>query len=161
MTTPAMLSLGATYDIDENWSVSAEAQYTFWSSFDELRVASNGSPISVTQENWDDQIFLALGGEYRMDDKWTFRAGVAYDETPINDTFRTPRIPGGSRYWLAVGASYEVNEWFGIDAGYTHIFVEDTEVRLNGSESVPSPGPLTADYENGIDILSIQARFSF
>lgn len=161
LTTPDMLTLGVTYDIDAQWSVSAEAQYTFWSTFDELRVTSSGTPVSVTQEDWDDQIFLALGGEYRMDDKWTFRAGVAYDETPINDTFRTPRIPGGSRYWLAVGASYEVNEWFGIDAGYTHIFVEDTEVRLNGSESVPSPGPLTADYENGIDILSIQARFSF
>jgi len=160
-TSPDMVTLGMTYDIDEQWSVSAEAQYTFWSTFDELRVTTSGVPISVTQENWDDQIFLSVGGEYRMDEKWAFRAGIAYDETPIDDSFRTPRIPGGSRYWLAVGASYEVNEWFGIDAGYTHIFVEDTEVRLNGSESAPTAGPLSADYENGIDIFTVQARFSF
>ena len=96
-----------------------------------------------------------------MDDRWTFRAGVAYDETPIDATFRTPRIPGGSRYWLAVGASYEVNDWFGIDAGYAHLFVEDTRVDLDGTEGSDFIGSLSADYENGVDLLSIQARFSF
>jgi long-chain fatty acid transport protein len=160
-TSPDMISLGFTYDIDEQWSVSAEAQYTLWSTFDDLTVTSSGVTVSTTREDWDDQIFLALGGEYRFDDKWTFRGGVAFDETPIPDSTRTPRVPGGNRYWLAIGASYEVNEWFGIDAGYTHIFVEDTEVRLNGSESTPSAGPLTADYDNGIDIVTLQARFSF
>lgn len=160
-TSPDTISLGFTYDIDEQWSVSAEAQYTLWSTFDDLTVTSSGVTVSTTREDWDDQIFLALGGEYRLDEDWTLRAGVAFDETPIPDATRTPRVPGGSRYWIAIGASYEVNEWFGIDAGYTHIFVDDTEVRLNGSESSPFVGPLTADYDNGIDIVSLQARFSF
>ena len=158
LTTPAMLSLGMTYDIDEQFSVSAEAQYTFWSSFDELRVVNPTlGTVSLTEEDWDDQIFLSVGGEYRLDDKWTLRAGLAYDQTPIPDANRTPRIPGGDRYWVAVGASYEVNEWFGVDAGYSHIFVEDTEVRLTD----PALGDLSADYDNGIDLFSVQARISF
>ena len=160
-TTPDMISGGFTYDIDDQWSVSGEVQYTLWSDFDELVVVTPALGTNTTDEKWNDQFFVAIGGAYKLNDSWTFRAGVAFDESPIPDATRTPRVPGADRYWLAVGASYNVNEWFGIDAGYSHIFVDDSKVRLDGTGNDATRGGVSGDYENSIDLFALQARFSF
>lgn len=34
-----------------------------------------------------------LGLTYNHSEKWTFRAGIAYDETPVSNQYRTARIP--------------------------------------------------------------------
>ena len=60
-----------------------------------------------------------------MDDKLSLRGGVAYDETPVSDAYRTPRIPDGARTWIAVGGQYRAVRQSAIDFGYAHLFVED------------------------------------
>ena len=64
-----------------------------------------------------------MGGDYKVTDQWTMRAGVAYDQTPNNAT-RDPRIPTaiaasppGRRLSLPVDAGLS------IDAAYSRQFV--------------------------------------
>ncbi len=75
----------------------ADATWTGWDNFDELRVKFDSfvQPDSVVDENWDDVMRYSVGVDYRMNSAWTFRGGVAYDETPIPDAeHRTPTHPG-------------------------------------------------------------------
>jgi long-chain fatty acid transport protein len=94
-------------------------------------------------------------------DKLVLRGGLAYDQSPVSDKFRTARLPDEDRYWVAIGGTYAVTDTISIDAGYTHIFVRDASIN-EGFDAVPGPGALPGtvrgDYEEGIDIFGVQVN---
>ena len=58
--------------------------------------------------------------------------------------------------------SWQPTAWLGLDAGYTHIFVEDSEVDLGAlDDGNEARGNLTASYDNAIDIVTVGARLRF
>ncbi len=162
LTLPDIVTIGAYHDYSESFAVMAEIGWTNWSTFDEIRVKdAAGTPFSITPENWDDSWWVSLGATWRLDEKWKLRGGVAWNQSPIPDAFRTPRIPDEDRTWIAVGAGYNVSDSFTIDAGYTHLFVKDSNVNLPAGYTTPALPSLTADYENSVDIVTIQGVFRF
>jgi long-chain fatty acid transport protein len=164
VTTPASLSFGVHQDLTERVAVMAEAQWTDWSVFDQLTIKFDNpaQPDSVTEEEWRDTWFFALGTTFRATDELTLRAGVAYDQTPVKDKFRTPRIPDGDRYWLSLGAGWRPLAWLDIDAAFTYIDLEDTHVRLAASDTGSTfRGNLDADYRSYIILLGLSARMRF
>ena len=68
----------------------------------------------------------------------SLRGGVAYDETPVSDAYRTARIPDGDRTWMAFGGQYRVSDRSTFDFGYAHLFIRDTHI--NKTEGT---GPLS------------------
>ena len=103
----------------------------------------------------------SVGGTYHHGEALSFRAGVAYDQTPIPDETRTPRIPGADRTWLTVGAGYSPNAW-SFDVAYAHILVDDGTIEL--ANTIPSPtnrGDLYGTFENKVDIISVEASYKF
>ncbi|MEE8445819.1 MAG: outer membrane protein transport protein [Alphaproteobacteria bacterium] len=167
LTLPQSVSAGLHHDINEQWAVMAEVAWTGWSSLDEIRVVfDNAQPDSVTTTNWDDVWFVALGATWRPNAQWTLRGGVAYDQSPIPDATRTPRIPGADRTWISLGARYDTGGSFTLDAGYSYIMFDDSSVNLTAS-SFGAPdentgrGNLAFDAEIDIHIITVQATFRF
>lgn len=164
LTTPESVSFGVRQQLGERWAVMADLQWTGWSSFEELRIdfGNPAEPDNVTEQRWNDVWFAALGATWRPSDAWTLRAGVAYDQSPVTDKHRTPRIPNGDRYWVSLGVGWKPASWLSVDAAYTHIFVEDTEVDLTtGGVGNQFRGNLAADYASAIDIVAISGRVRF
>ena len=164
LTTPANASIGITQDLGERFQLMGEIQWTGWSSFDELVIKFDNpsQASSVTAENWDDTWFFSAGGAYRLTDSWTLRAGAAYEQSPVPDADRTPRVPDADRIWLSAGASWQAGPAWTFDIGYSHVFVENADVDLTASGTGNSGrGNLSAAYENSIDVIAIQARFRF
>jgi long-chain fatty acid transport protein len=165
LVTPETLHLGLSQRIDARWTLLTGLEWTNWSRFRELVVTfDNGRAPSVTEEKWRDSVFLSIGGEYRWSEALTLRAGFAYDQTPVREADRTPRIPDNDRYWLSVGASYQIRRNVTLSAAYTHIFVDDATVTLRD----PGPnntnlfrGNLDATYRASVDILTAQLRFAY
>jgi len=158
LITPDIVSVGMYHEISPQWAVMADVSWTNWSTFDELRVKrANGADDIVTQENWDDSWFFAVGATYRPSESWALRTGIAYDKSPVPDEFRTPRIPDEDRYWISFGASYSFAQRFVFDIGYTHIFVDDASLNLTS----PTAGNVSGSYENSVDIIaaSLIVRF--
>ncbi len=164
VTTPASVSFGAYHDINEHWAVMAEAAWTDWSKFEEIKIEFDNpnEPDNVTEQDWDDTFFVALGMTWRPIDPLALRLGAAYDESPISDDFRTPRLPAEDRYWTSFGLDYEPAEWFGLNASFTHIFVDSGDIRLttDGTDNT-FRGNLSGRYENRINIATIGATFRF
>jgi len=159
VTLPDSASLSVLYKLNNRLELLADITWTGWSDFDELRVLrkSDGSTFgTATEENWSDSYRYSVGANYRMNDKLTLRGGVAYDETPVSDTYRTVRIPDESRTWLAIGAQYRLSDKSSLDFGYAHLFVKDA--RINKTESGVT---LTGKYEASVDILSAQLTHNF
>ena len=152
---PQTASLSVYHDLNSRWSVMADATWTGWGNFDELRISYDSfQPDTVVDESWDDVWRFSLGVDYRYNSNWTFRAGTAYDQTPIPDAeHRTARIPGDDRIWAALGFGYQITESLGIDVAYTHLFVDEPEI--NSGE--PTTGNINGEYDNtDVDIISAQ-----
>ncbi|MCE9649230.1 MAG: outer membrane protein transport protein [Parvibaculum sp.] len=165
VTTPETVTLGIQHDLSPQWTIGAEADWTRWSRFQQIRVQFD-NPLQaddVTQENWKDSWFLALGATYRPTEDWTLRAGVAYDQGVIkNDAQRGPRIPDSDRYWASLGAGYKLTEATTINAGYSHIFAPET--RIAQSTSDPNNqvrGNLNGTVDAFADIVSLGVAMTF
>lgn len=161
---PASLSFGAYHELTRRVAVMGEAQWTDWSTFHELRVdfENPAQPDSVTEQRWNDSWFYALGVTFKATDTLTLRTGVAYDQSPVRNEFRTPRIPDEDRYWLSVGAGWEPTDWIELNAGYTHIFVDDASVDLRASDRGNQfRGNLRAEYEADVDLIAVSAKLRF
>lgn len=156
---PDFGSLSVFHQLNSAWAVMADVTWTNWSRFDELRVEFDNpaQPDAVTPENWDDSYRVAAGATYRHNDAWKFRAGIAYDESPVPDGFRTPRIPDEDRVWLSFGAQYKVSPNGSLDFGYTHIFVDDPDLNLTSATA----GNLRGSYDSSVDILAVQYSQGF
>ncbi|MCK4988378.1 MAG: outer membrane protein transport protein, partial [Desulfobacterales bacterium] len=128
---PANASLSAYHKLSEKWAIMASVVWTQWSSLDELRVQfDSGAADNVTTFDWDDTFYYAIGATWYYSDQWTFRGGVAYDQTPVPDKERrSPRLPDDDRFWVSTGASYEFLDRWGIDFAGTYIWTDgDPEI---------------------------------
>jgi long-chain fatty acid transport protein len=165
LDTPESLGISIHQRVTDRLSLVGTVEWTNWSRFDELRVKFDtpGVPDSVTNEHWEDSYFFALGANYQLTDKLLLRSGVAYDQTPVQDNFRTARLPDEDRYWLALGATYAFNNSISVDVGYTHIFIRDSSIdeTFHPIPGNPAAGTLRGDYQNSVDILAVQANFKF
>lgn len=157
---PEVASLSAYQQLNPKWALMGDITWTNWSRFKELRVRfANGAPDSVTPENWEDTYRLALGITYSANDAWKIRGGVAYDQSAVSTTFRTPRIPDEDRIWLGLGASWKLFKQSTLDLGYVHIFIPgDADLRLTNN---PAAGNLIGDYDSNAHIVSLQFTHTF
>lgn len=158
---PDTLSIGYFRQVSPKMDFMADLTWTKWSSFDELRIKFD-NPLkadTVQPENWDDTYKLSVGFNYRYSPKWTWRGGVAYDQTPIqNATDRTPRIPGNNRRWVAAGFTYKASPTMDVDFAYAHLFVSDTPINATDSSFGHN---LTGEYKADVNIVSAQLNWSF
>lgn len=161
---PQSVNFGLHQDIGEDFAVMAEAQWTGWSALDELTIEfdNDAQPNNVNEYQWNDTWFFSLGGSWKASDRLIFRLGAAYDQSPVRNRYRSPRVPDSDRYWLAAGFGWEIRENLSLDLGYTHIFMDDSEVRLRGTDpGSAARGNLDADYESHIDILTLSLAYRF
>ncbi len=160
---PDFASIGFHTQIDDRWAVMGDISWTHWSSFKELRVKFDGGlPDSVTPENWDDTFKFAIGATFKPSEKWTLRAGLAYDQQAASDEFLTPRIPDAERTWVALGFNYQFTPHAGLDVGYTHVFVGGAKLNKTSEEADPRlRTTLRGDYDSSVDILGVQFNFRF
>lgn len=157
---PDSLSLSVAHNYTNKIELLADATWTGWSSFEELRVVdSTGSDVALTPEKWDDVWRLSIGGNYKYSDKLTLRTGVAFDESPIPSAeLRTPRIPGNDRTWASLGAGYKINDHMNMDLGFSHLFVDDTPINHTSSDNGYT---VKGVYEADINIVSAQFNMKF
>jgi len=158
---PETAIISLFHQLNPQWAIMGEAAWTRWSRFEELKIEFDNpsQPDSVQPENWDDSWRVSLGFSYTPNTTWTYRAGVAYDETPIPSAQdRTARIPGNSRTWLALGLGYNLSESVSLDVGYAHLFVQNTKI---DQVDISTGHTLTGGYDNDVDILSAQMNWKF
>jgi long-chain fatty acid transport protein len=164
VTLPDSLSISIFHEINPQWMVMCDFTWTNWQVFDELVVEFDNpnQPDSVTTENWQDSYRYSVGVTYKPTKEWSLRAGTSYDRTAVpNKKYRTPRIPGSDRIWVAGGLGYQLSQAFSFDIGYAHLFINDPEIYkyLKGEDAVR--GALRGSYDAHIDIISAQMVWRF
>ena len=117
IATPAWAMATAAWDVNDLLSLYATFRWTDWSTFDELTIETDSAAIGDTIENhWQDAYLFSVGADLRFTNWWTFRAGIGYETSPIDDPkYRTAIIPDADRWWFALGSSFQATESMQID----------------------------------------------
>lgn len=158
---PSITNISFFSRLNDRWDVMGDAQWTQWSSISALKfVRTTGVVLQNTPENFKDAWRFSLGANYHVDDKWTVRAGYAYDQTPVNTTDMTPRLPDGNRNWLTLGGQYKYSKDIAIDLGLAYIWVNDPEINQNAG-STAANGLIKGSYSQNVGILSGQITYSW
>jgi long-chain fatty acid transport protein len=160
---PDSLSVSLWHNFTREIAAMADITWTNWSRFDELRIRFDNpaETDAVTTQRWKDAFRYSIGAVY-MPGVWTFRAGVAYDESPVPDAaHRTPRIPDSDRIWIAGGIGYKFSDAVSLDLGYAHLFVKDAEIRKTATGEDRLRGALSGSYRSNVDIVSAEIVWRF
>ena len=142
----------------------ADITWTEWSTFDEFRIEfDSGAADSVSTLDFDDSFRYSVGATYTLNPQWTFRGGLAYDESTVSSRRkRTPRIPDEDRLWFSFGTSYQFSNRLGFDFGYTFITnVGDAEIDKTATGEDTFRGALKGNYDGHSHIAAIQLAYKF
>jgi len=158
---PDTANFSVFHQFNNQWDLMADLQWTGWSSIQELRIKRlNGAPDIVTPENFRDTWRVSVGANYRYSDAWTLRGGLAYDQSPVRDAERTPRLPDNNRTWLAFGAQYKFSPQVAVDAAYAHIWVKEPSINQNAGSTATS-GLISGSYDSNVNIVGLQLTYTF
>ena len=92
---PEMWELSGYNKVAPQWAIHYSLTYTSWSQFQELKATnSKGDTLFYKDESFRDAYRIALGTTYYMDDNWTFRTGIAFDDSPVPVSVKVVGTPG-------------------------------------------------------------------
>jgi long-chain fatty acid transport protein len=158
---PDIANLSIFHQLNERWDVMADVQFTRWSVFKQLEfIRTTGEVLANTPENFDDAWRFSVGATYHWSDAWTFRGGLAWDQSPVNTVDRTARLPDSDRMWIAIGAQYRFNRNLALDAGYVYIPMRNGDINQNAG-STASNGLVSGHYDANVNIFSAQLTYTF
>jgi hypothetical protein len=82
------------------------------------------------------------------------RTGLTFDQSPTNNTDRSPRIPTGDRTIFS-GAGYAVMDNLTVDVAYSYL--KEESVKVNKSNAL---GSYSAKYENSANGFGLGVTYS-
>lgn len=156
---PASWILSGYHKFGEKWGTTATVKYTQWHRFNVFPAKSTNTQIKNgvldVDYRWKDAWNFALGQDYYLNENWTLRTGLAWDQSPVpNNTYRTNRIPDTDRLWTSFGVSYATgNHQF--DFGYAHLFMMHGKV-WNSPEH-----DANAKYKSYSNMYALQYQYKF
>ncbi|MFT0532036.1 OmpP1/FadL family transporter [Castellaniella hirudinis] len=154
----AILSL--VHQLDDRWTLLGDVSWTGWSSIPELKIHNATIPDAHLDLRFKDAWRVALGAHYRYSDRWTFKGGVAWDQSPVRDAaYRPSALPDNDRYWVSLGAKYHFNKSTSVDIGYAHLFVKSTSVDNHSADT--TAGTFKGDYKSSADLIGVQFSHQF
>ncbi|WP_243337557.1 OmpP1/FadL family transporter [Anaeromyxobacter soli] len=166
---PDTVSVAVAQKVLPALELLADFTWTGWSSITDLSIyRKSGAPLSSTPLEFDDSWRVGLGANYQATQMLKVRLGTAFDKTPVQDEFRTPRLPDEDRWWAAAGLQWAFSRQAAIDVGGAYLFIKEASSNLPNVDPrpptgfQPSPrGALVGSYDASVWIASAQARYSF
>jgi long-chain fatty acid transport protein len=157
LTTPSILQVGATWQATDRLALLASWTRTGWESLREVRIRfDNPDPDAVEPFEWKNTSFYSLGAEFRLNDSWTLRGGIAHDETPTSLEHRTPRLPDDDRTWYSIGATWRASDALDVNFGFTHIRPDDPRVDItSGGSRIAGP------FSGSANLYGVSAQYRF
>ncbi len=168
---PQTFSLALSQKFTEQLRMLVDFTATQWDSISTLAIIPTSGPLAAqpppvpppapTPLNFKNSWRAGVGLEYQINPPWLLRAGVAYDRSPVQDAYRTPRLPDNDRTWLAVGARFAPAPGWAIDFGYAYLWIKDATSELATPAGSPYPNTLVGTYKSSASILGAQVAWHF
>ncbi len=102
---PITAGIGLAYKATPSLTLTADASWTNWASWDSITVVSKdpGQSDLVMKENWKNTVEIGAGMEYLATEALALRAGLYTVDTPSPEESITPTILDPNRRWVLTG----------------------------------------------------------
>lgn len=152
-TTPELVTASIRQTVNDKLAISLTGEWQNWRRISQVNVG--GSPVgSALPLSFRDGWLVSLGGEYKFDPKWTLRAGVAYDFSPVTDRARTLTVPDSDRLILSGGLQYRWSPQITLSAAYTAELFQRAPINGSFNVTVPNLGVGTVAYSTNTDVVA-------
>lgn len=157
ITLPSVLSLGAGYRINDKLTAIVELNYTGWEVYDSLlfEFPDEGLLDERTGKKYRNCFAARLGMQYQHSEKLQLRAGLAFDQSPIEDQHVSPELPDGDKFILGLGVSYQLKKGWSVEASF---MFEDVKER---KEVENAENDFIGTYKSNLYVAGLGIGYSF
>lgn len=165
LVTPTIDTLSVMVGVGERVKVYGEAQRTGWSSLQDVTIKFNNpyQPTSREDFHWKDTMFYSIGADFALNDAFTLRAGIARDQSPTNNTDRTPRLPDNDRNLYSLGMSWQMMQNLSLDASFTHVKLKNSTSNLPINPNPPASryNSFVGEYSGTANVYGVGVTYKF
>ena len=162
LVTPSITTVSASYGVTDSLRLMADYQKTDWSSLRNVTIKrDNGAVVGMEPFDWTDTDFYSIGAEFDLGEGITLRAGVGKDESPTNDTHRTPRLPDNDRMLYSIGATWNVSPALSVDAAYQRITIDAPTIALPVDAAAGNTSTLVGTFDGHANLFGVSAQYRF
>ena len=136
ITLPSVFTFGLSvkHIKTDNWSIefAYDLNLTGWSSYDTLSFdfENADTPDSKQLQDWKNVLTHRIGLDFTYKDKYSIRAGLYQDNTPMKDNLISPHLPGVTQVAYTAGLGYSINDKFSVDFSYIRQNASRNDVSL-------------------------------
>lgn len=182
MTFPQQAAIGVAVKPMQALTVELDVKWINWeSTHDKVKLAGDFAVYSFTglgfntsttnsidlNFGWEDQLVVALGARYAVNEDLTLRIGYNWAEMPIDekDVFNNIAFPAVVEQHLGLGLTYNLGPHWAISGSYMKAFKEE----VTGQDDVPtaytnlgfSPNDTKIDIDLEETSLGVQVSYRF
>ncbi|RZA19065.1 MAG: hypothetical protein EOP93_09750 [Lysobacteraceae bacterium] len=162
LTTPSVLTASVRYGFTDQFRVLADFQATNWTSLHDVTIVrDNGAIVGAEPFQWKNTKFYSVGAEYDINEAFTVRAGVGSDESPTNNTHRTPRLPDNDRMLYSIGASWAVSDNISVDAAFQRITIDSPSIALPVDAAAGNTSTLVGSFDGHANLFGVSMQYRF
>ena len=166
---PTTVTWGVSYRPNAKWQMAVDLQWIGWSAYKDLNVASNETELGIKDiysvKNYSNTLSARFGAEYQALNWLTARAGIYFDESPVDSNYLNPETPSMTKIAYSLGASFQLARSLALDLSYCYVSSADPErtgsYPIYGYSSGQLEEVFTRNYKLHAHVVSFGMRISF
>jgi long-chain fatty acid transport protein len=158
---PAEVTAGLSVQVSEKLLLAFDYNYALWNVYEALTVEFASGTTSVNPRNYKNASTYRLGAQYNATEKFTFRAGWYFDESPVQDGYFAPETPRNDSMGFTGGLTYQVNKKLGIDFSFLYLHFDEVENSYDFYQENGNALPFGGTYKSSVFSPGIGITYGF
>lgn len=157
-TLPDSAIFSVVHDVNNKWQLLGDLSWTHWSKLPSLDIDNGPLGKDSLELEFRNTWRVALGASYQYVPAWKFKAGLAYDQSPVpSSSLRPTSLPDNDRVSVSIGTQYRLNPNTTVDVGYAHLFFH---ANINNATD-PRKGTVKGDWQTSADLIGLQVSYRY
>ncbi|MCO6147158.1 OmpP1/FadL family transporter [Flavobacterium sp. NRK1] len=164
---PAELTAGISVQLTDKWLVAFDYNRAFWNVYDALVVdfkhtSTSQVPQSYNPRNYKDASTYRVGTQFKPNDKFSFRAGWYFDESPVQRGYFAPETPRNDSMGFTGGLTYMITNKLGVDVSFLYLHFKEIDASYDHYVEDGNPNiSFGGTYKNVVFSPGIGLSYSF
>jgi long-chain fatty acid transport protein len=173
-TLPDSVVLGYSFQPTPKWVFNADLEWMNWSVVNEEELAypgldelvaphplagfrglvlNGGNPAS---RDWMSMLSFAVGTQYNVSEKFRWRTGYYYRQSPIPGDTWEANLPDSDSHGVTLGVGYDLTKSLTLDLAWSGIYYNTREV-----DNTAAGGTINGTYRQTCNLLYATATYKF
>ncbi len=163
---PAEITVGASYKVNDKLLFAFDYNRAYWSAYEALvvdfhRTPTSNVPQSYNARNYKNASTYRVGAQYLATDKFAFRLGWYFDESPVQDGYFAPETPRNDSMGYTGGLTYQITPKLGVDASFLFLHFKEIDNSYDYYNEDGTNVSFGGTYKNTVFSPGIGLTYSF